>query len=414
MCFTFALTTFGFSQQWQTVFYLDTRVGYSTNSYLNPFLSEWDATVESGYNFTSVIGQASWYNNGHSLSIMGGPLYMPVFNKQQDNWGGGLGLINYNYWLSDKISAGFEGGASYMKGAYSRTLLWAQPQLTWFISPFTLFRAKAGSNFRNYRNYSGISQTRDRLDLYSLEFETWPSYRWRLRTALHGELDAFPDIREGFNSQASVSYFLRNGASITMSGSWAQYQYESTTTGDNGTTPFPPGNDQTPSTISVTNVDRIINLGVEGSFPVNKQFTLFAGVTGVQLRPESESSGEVVTEFKVSGGLRFSFNPDFRTKDYSISPEWKKTKIEQEVRIRYPGEGQLYLVGNFNNWNKSGIPLTESTDNLFTAQLLLETGAYEYKVLKVEGSSEDWLPFSNEVYTVDDGFGSENAMLLVE
>jgi hypothetical protein len=71
-------------------------------------------------------------------------------------------------------------------------------------------------------------------------------------------------------------------------------------------------------------------------------------------------------------------------------------------------------VGSFNNWDKEGIPLTEQSENNYIAQLRLEVGSYEYKVLKIHGDSEEWLEFSNEVYTVDDGFGSKNAMLLVE
>ncbi|TYP95271.1 hypothetical protein LX73_0569 [Fodinibius salinus] len=74
----------------------------------------------------------------------------------------------------------------------------------------------------------------------------------------------------------------------------------------------------------------------------------------------------------------------------------------------------MYLVGGFNNWDKTGIPLTKQSDNIYVTQLLLSVGAYEYKVLEVQGDSEKWLQFSNDTYTVDDGFGSENAMLLIE
>lgn len=84
------------------------------------------------------------------------------------------------------------------------------------------------------------------------------------------------------------------------------------------------------------------------------------------------------------------------------------------MRIHYKGEGRLYIAGDFNNWNRPGIPLTELSDNTFIAQLNLEPGSYEYKILRVHGSSEEWIKLSKDSYTVSDGFGGRNALLLVE
>ena len=84
------------------------------------------------------------------------------------------------------------------------------------------------------------------------------------------------------------------------------------------------------------------------------------------------------------------------------------------MEIRYAGKGKLYLVGDFNNWNRPGIPMVEQEENRYVALLNLEVGAYEYKILRVQGEEEEWIPFSEDTYTVRDGYGGKNAMILIE
>jgi hypothetical protein len=185
MCLLF-ITSAGYSQQGRTIVSLDSRIGYSTNTYLNPFLGEWNPSMESAYNLTTLLGQSFWYRQGHSLSVTGGLVYEPFFDEQVSGWKGGIGLFDYSYRLSEKFNVGVESGGSYMQNQYSRTLFWIQPKFTWFVTPFTLLRAKAGPNFRNYQNFSMEEQAADRLDLYSLEFGAWPGYEWRLRRGVWG------------------------------------------------------------------------------------------------------------------------------------------------------------------------------------------------------------------------------------
>ncbi|HEX6982118.1 MAG TPA: glycogen-binding domain-containing protein [Balneolaceae bacterium] len=406
--------TVGRSQQWQTVISLNTQVGYSTNSYLNPFLSEWNSGLESAYNFTSLLGQTYWYKNNHSVSVTGGFLYEPIFNSQTDPLKGGLGLINYNYRLTSSLSLGINTGASYLSSSYSRTLTWIQPKITWFISPFTLMRFKAGSSFRSYQDYADEQNGYSRFDLYGLEFEVWPSYRWQLTAGLYGSLNTLPSIQTGFNGQAGAGYHFRNGSAVTFTFGLQQYQYESTVTTGGGGPPagFPPAGPGSSTSYTETNTNRILRFGINSSVPVNEQFTLFAEAEGLYFN--SAASQPDVTDYQVSGGLRFSFEPEFRNDKKIISPEWNLNEDSQQVRIHYSGEGRLYVVGDFNNWNRAGIPLSEQSDNLYSTELMLSVGAYEYKILRVQGNTEEWLKFADDIYTVSDGFGSENAVLLVE
>ncbi|WP_372635638.1 glycogen-binding domain-containing protein [Fodinibius sp.] len=406
------ITSAGFSQQGQTILSLDSRVGYSTNSYLNPFLGEWDSTMEAGYNFTSLLGQSFWYGNGHSLSLTGGVIYEPFFDEQLSTWKGGIGLLDYNYRLANKLSIGVEGGSSFMQNQYSRTFFWVQPKITWFLTPFTLVRTKLGSSFRNYRNYGEVDELSDRLDLYSLEFETWPTYRWRVTAGIFGGMDILPDIQKGFTTQASAGYHFRNGASITLAGYVQQYQFQQAVTESSGGTNTIPPAGEGATTTTADHTNRIIRLKLESTLPVSKRFALFADVGAMRFLDNNAEKN--LDDFNVSGGVRFSIEPKLNSGAPAITPEWDKDSDQQEIHITFSGEGRLYLVGSFNNWNKDGIPLTEQSENTYTTQLSLKMGAYEYKVLRVRGDSEEWLEFSDEVYTVSDGFDSENAMILVE
>ncbi len=404
----------GLSQAWQTVVSVDSRVGYSTNTFLNSFLSEWDTSSSSPYNITSVFGKTYWHQNRTSASLTGGLYYEPIFTgSAPNNWRGGVGLLDLNHRVSSNLRIGLEGGGSYLNGSFGRSAAWIQPKITWFISSFSLIRLKAGSNFRKYQNYGNIGESYDRFDLYSLEFETWPSYRWKFKTGLYGSLDSLPSIQEGFNSSFSAGYYFKNGANLNLKAGLQQYQFSTTTTTGGGGGPpgggLPPND---PTTTTTIETDRIWRLGIEASLPLNHKFSIFS--TADMLYFDSEATSSTRNDYQASVGLRFSFEPQFNRNEGVVTPEWETGSKRQKITVNYSKEGQLYLVGTFNEWNKPGIPLSKQTENTYVATLTLSPGAYEYRILRVQGNSQEWLDFSNDTYTVDDGFDSENAMLLIE
>lgn len=407
MLLSSVISTMSHAQQWQNVVTLDSRVGYSTNTYLNPFLAEWDPGIESAYNLSSATIQSYWYKNDHSVSFTGGFLYEPIFREDQ-SWKGGLGVANYNYRFSSNLSAGVEAGASYFSSSYSRRIFWVQPKVTWFVSPFTLFRFKTGSSFRGYTDYPNEGTSNNRFDVYSLELETWPDYRWQFTAGLYGSLNTLPSIQEGFNARTSVGYYLSNGAEVGLNIGLEQYQIEVTEQGGGGPPIGGPANQPAGTT---QNTDRIFRIGIDGSLPINKQFSVFTSAE--MLRFKSESSDITISDYELSGGIRFSFEPKV-VGSSKVTPEWEVRRDKQEIKVRFPAEGRLYLVGEFNNWDKTGIPLRKQSDNTYVAQFTLSPGAYEYKLLHKQGDTEEWVPFSNETYTVSDGYGSENAILLVQ
>lgn len=406
------------AQNWQTVVSVDSRVGYSSNTYLNPFFAEWDESAGSGYGLVSVFGQSFWNDSNNSVDITLGLVAEP-FLSNQNIWRGGLGMVEYRRRFSPNFNGGIEAGGSYFSSNFNRTMLWAQPYVTWFASPFTSLKLKLGVNHRSYKNFSDSLNTNRRFDFYGLEFESWPTYNWQLKATLFSSLDKIPAVNEQFSSTISAGYVFLNGTSITAKAGIEQFGFDfTTTTTNNGGPPIGnPGGGPPPETQTVTNqeFDRILRLGVTGNYPINKTVSIFASIEG--LNRNITTSDETITDMQISGGVRLSLQPDIirRSSNRVIDPEWEKRREQlMAMNLNFSGGGRLYLVGDFNNWNRAGIPLTQQNKKTYAAEISLDSGAYEYKILHVEGDTEEWLKFSNDTYTVDDGFGGENAMLLVE
>lgn len=401
------------AQQGQTLLMIDARGGWSSNTYLNPYFSEWDRSFRGSYGTLSVLGQRSWFSASDLLELTGGAVVEPLSGGRRA-WTGGLALGHYQHRFSGKVSAGLEAGGSYFGSTFQRTLLWAQPTVTWFPSAFTRLRVKAGSNLRAYRNYPVDSvrvDSRSRLDLYGVELETWPSFRWQLSAGLYGRLNTLPSIGEGFSSSLSAGYLFRRGGKVRLQLGLEQYRNEVTTTVPGGGG-FPPVGGGGSTTETVEQTTRLWRVGLSGTVPVGERVSLFADVEGLNYG-STASTGQLY-DLQVSGGVRFTFEPSRRSRPGRIAPDWHRREEEQVLTLRYSGQGQLYLVGTFNNWNRPGIPLVRQDKNRYVAELQLATGAYEYKILRVQGGEQQWLEFSEQTYTVDDGFGGENAMLLIE
>ncbi|MEL7833225.1 glycogen-binding domain-containing protein [Fodinibius sp. Rm-B-1B1-1] len=403
------------AQEWDTVFSVDSRLGYSTNTYLNPYYGEWDRSQNVGYGVLSGIVQTSWIDDQNILDLTGLAVVEPLF-EGSGTWKGGLGLVSYRRKITPSFSVGVEGGGSHFNSSFSRSMGWIQPKLVWSVTPFSQLKLKAGSNFRSYQDYmvDSVSTTvSDRSELYAIEFETWPSFNWKFSSGLYGNMDAFPAIQEGFSSFIALSRLFREGAKIRVKMGLEQYQNEQTvTTGGGGG--FPPvggGPQETTETIRETN--RIFKLGVEGSVPVNKRITAFVHAQG--LRYNATTTDQNINDVQISGGIRLSLQPKSRKNKGKASPDWNSnSNNKQQVEIKYSGDGRLYVVGDFNNWNRPGIPLVNVEKDFYRASIELPPGSYEYKILKIEQGEENWIDFAEGTYTVDDGFGGQNALLLVQ
>lgn len=324
-------------------------------------------------------------------------------------------MVEYRRRFSPEFNGGMEAGSSYFSSNFNRTLVWAQPYATWFVSPFTSLKVKLGVSHRAYTNFSDSLNTNRRFDYYGLEFESWPTYNWQVKASLYSSLDKFPAVNEQFSTTVSAGYVFIDGSSITAKAGIEQFGFDFTTTSGTGGGPpvgGPPTGGQTETN---QEFDRILKIGLTGNYPINRAVSVFASVEA--LNRNITTTEESFNDIQVSGGVRLSLQPNIlsRSTGRVVEPEWQKERDQlMAMNINFSGGGRLYLVGDFNDWNRAGIPLTQKTKKTYAAQIPLETGAYEYKILHVEGDTEEWLKFSKDTYTVDDGFGGENAMILVE
>lgn len=90
-----------------------------------------------------------------------------------------------------------------------------------------------------------------------------------------------------------------------------------------------------------------------------------------------------------------------------------KTKIlTKKVPFEFlaPEAHEVYLAGDFNNWDTSANPMKKDKKGIWKATLTLKPGSYEYRFL-VDGNWENDPSCS---YGVPNEFGSENCVRIVE
>lgn len=394
------------AQDWQAVFLLDTRSGYTGNTYLSPYLAEWDRSSDSGYFLVAPLAQVAFATDRFSVDLTGGTVYQPFFDNR-DSRNGLFGALTAQARLSDKVSAGVETGASRFKTIIDRDLYWVQPVITFTPSLFTQIRFKAGSSFRTLYNFDEEGgDVNDRYDSYTLELQTWPDIRWQIRSALYGNISD-PTANIGF--RLSADHRVNRSLKFMISSGLERFGYNVTTdTGGGGIPPIGgPGGQQT-----VSEADLILRAGLGAYYQLNSNLTLL--LQGDFLNYSSSATGDSFNDIHVSGGVRIALFPSFSKKN-KAEVEWRTNGSQSVIlKINYKGEGRIYITGEFNDWEKPGIPLSHQTGNRYAVELSLDPGVYEYKILLVEGSDERWIDLSEDTYTVSDGFGGANGLIFID
>lgn len=88
-----------------------------------------------------------------------------------------------------------------------------------------------------------------------------------------------------------------------------------------------------------------------------------------------------------------------------------RQKGETEFRFFRPEARQVYLVGDFNAWQESTLPMSKSDTGEWVCRLPLPEGVYEFKYLADGEWCEDraaagvgWAPFGcNSVTVIHEG-----------
>lgn len=404
---------YGFSQNWQSAIMLEAHSGYTSNTYLTPLLPEWNRTGDTGYVMFAPIGQIMMNTERFSTELTAGGAYK-IFFDDRNAWSGFFGIAAARYRVSDRISFGAEAGGGRFNTSLDRELYWIQPVLTWSPSMFTQLRLKAGSSFRkllaeNFENEDNqvVQSENQRFDSYNIEFEIWPDFRWQLRTSLYGNLD---DPAANIGVRGSANYRIRRSIQWNLNAGLERFQYQLAV--QNGGGGFPPVAIPGGSEQIFTEADLLLRVGTGFTWQAHKNISL--NVQANVMNFSSSLTGDSIRDYQLSGGVRFSLFPETGNRN-KADVEWRQNDVQTVIlKLNYSGDGELYILGDFNNWDHPGEPLSRQTGNRYAVRLNLPPGVYEYKILLIEGVEEKWIEFSGDTYTVSDGFGGENGLIYIE
>ncbi|MEX0928104.1 MAG: glycogen-binding domain-containing protein [Balneolales bacterium] len=400
----FFLPFVGSAQQWQGQFTIDSRAGYSTNTLLNPFSGEWNRSSGSGYGLVAPMGQLSWTGKYYSADMSGGGVFEPYFDGRE-TLRGGFALMNFRRRLGSSWSVGAETGGSYFSRTLDRGMAWVQPTISWSPTLFSQVRLKAGSTFRGYSQADFI----DRFDLYGLEYEVWPTFTWKISSGVYGNMDN-PTGNLSFliNTEHHITESLRFSARLTAD----RYIYELIQEGGgNGPgSPFAGTGDGEGSVFNET--DRLLRAGITGRLRLSQSFSVSLNLDHLSLH--SSAAEGTPMDYHFSTGVQYTFTPRLNSRGTAQAQWDQREKQTVSLKINYSGDGQLYLIGDFNDWENPGIALSRQSSKSYVTQLELPTGSYEYKILLIEGSEKRWIEFSEDTYTIPDGFGGTNGLVFIQ
>lgn len=300
-----------------------------------------------------------------------------------------------------------------MSSVFTKQSLSVLPDVTWSPSLFTRIQAKAGSSFRNYSGLGqdGVSDVSDRFDLVGFEIEHWPALQWRIQGSGYGL--AGENILENHSIALSLSRLIRQEAGITLNMSMNRYTNSFTLSPESGGSPFGPGQPGAEDEI-VEQTDRLLSSGMTVTFPIAGKL---AGSGTVGHHTFWAANGDMRSDVAASLGIRYSISGSnlFHSNQNELNPEWeKRTNDAVVISVNYSEDGDLYLTGEFNDWEHPGVALSRQSQKRLAARVELDPGIYEYKVLLIRDGKESWIELSDESMTVSDGFGGTNGLIFIE
>ncbi len=99
-------------------------------------------------------------------------------------------------------------------------------------------------------------------------------------------------------------------------------------------------------------------------------------------------------------------------KNLKIGGEYQPTVVGNKIKFSYydPNASTVNLAGSFNGWNKDSNPMVKDSEGLWTIEIELSPGTYQYKFV-IDGNSWVEDPYGFD-YT-DDGYGGFNSVITI-
>jgi 1,4-alpha-glucan branching enzyme len=87
----------------------------------------------------------------------------------------------------------------------------------------------------------------------------------------------------------------------------------------------------------------------------------------------------------------------------------EKNELKVVILLRAPEAKEVFLLGDFNNWDPQTAPMKKDGLGLWKMSMLLAPGRYEYKLL-VDGQ---WRLDANNPNRALNALGTENNVLVI-
>src|SRR6056297_1204315 len=100
---TFFVCSIISAQSIESVFSIESRAGYSTNTLLHPIVDEWDTTDDGAFARIIPSGQLFLRASNVTYEVSGGVLFESVFDTRGD-WSGVFGAGDIRYELLSTLS----------------------------------------------------------------------------------------------------------------------------------------------------------------------------------------------------------------------------------------------------------------------------------------------------------------------
>lgn len=381
---------------------LSGEAGYLTNPYLEPAVPHWDPALQSSYAVVAPSGWLAWTGRRSSLQLAVTARHA-AFTNEAPGWTSGALQLGLRRSFGRTLSVGADAGASRSSGALDQVSYYALPYMVGRLSSHTRLRVRGGMAAQELLP-NDAAAWRATSWLANLELEHWIGLHSAVRLGMHAtqtHRGAEQEPTGGLGGSLALSRRLPGNAVLRTELGLEQYGYHVAMEGDPAF--------GVPAEAKLRDVLWRGTMSVD--WPVARRWTLFAR-TGAS-RFHSTAAEDAVQDVQASLGMRLALE----TTLYSPAepePVWRQDEGRVHFRLSYDGPGELYLVGDFNDWDFPGERMQSASDGVYTAHLALEPGTYLYRVRVVEGGEERWLELPEHALTVTDEYGGENGMIIMD
>jgi hypothetical protein len=301
--------------------------------------------------------------------------------------------------VSDRWQVGVASGYQQYSLNARRNTAWFIPSVQWTPRRYTTITARVGASRRWVETFAPVQKQTSVLATVS--GQSWLTDR--LRASLHLYMS------DGQSSTSSLTY----GGTGAIGG--LRYNVTGTVSTRVRLTVEQLTSDATPTN---RQRDLITRSDIAVEWQVQPRLTVFGEVQGLA----GSIAGAGRTDGRIATGLRLRWSRTLYDGTQSPSGQQfcQRTERGIQFRVRSEHDGQLFITGEFNNWEMPGVPLSpvRGEDDLYRVIVPVSMPRFEYRIHhKPTDSGPDdppqWIDLPASVPATQDAFGGENALCVI-